>query len=79
MGISLKNCNYLKGFFPPFLKTKVIKLATSRPRHFLGYHLYQHFGKNATAHPLHSAFNARILTRRPLTLHLPILMPTLHN
>jgi hypothetical protein len=29
----------LKGFFSPFFEINKIKLATSRPRHFLGRHL----------------------------------------
>jgi hypothetical protein len=33
--------------FPPFFEIKIIKLATSRPLHFLGRHLQQHFCKNA--------------------------------
>jgi hypothetical protein len=37
---------------------KIIKLATSRPRHFQVRHLYQHFCKNAAAHQGESPFNA---------------------
>ncbi len=44
--------------FSPFLKIKIIRLATSRPRHFLNHHLQQHFCKNATAHLGQSPFNA---------------------
>ncbi len=33
-----KNCDY-QGFFPPFSEIQIIKLATSRLRHFLGHHL----------------------------------------
>jgi len=31
------------GTFLPFKKNKIIKLAISRPRHFLGGHSEQHF------------------------------------
>jgi hypothetical protein len=35
--------------FEPFFEIKLIKLSTSRPKHFLGHHLQQHFCKNATS------------------------------
>jgi len=46
-----KNEKYVdfRGFFFSFFEIKVIKLAMSRPRHFPGGHLKQHFCKNATA------------------------------
>ncbi len=50
------NCDF-QGFFLPFLKIKIIKLATSRHRHFLGHHLYQHFCKKATIHLGESLYN----------------------
>jgi hypothetical protein len=40
-------------------ENKNIKLTTSRPKHFLDCHLYQHFCKNAATHLGQSPFNAK--------------------
>lgn len=37
-GTKRKICDF-KGFFSPFFEIKKLKLATSRPRHFLARHL----------------------------------------
>jgi hypothetical protein len=41
---------WFKGIFSTFFEIIIIKLATSRPKHFLDRQLKQHFCKNATAH-----------------------------
>jgi hypothetical protein len=38
-------------------ENKIIRLATSRPRHFLHHHLEQHCCKTATAHLAQSPLN----------------------
>jgi hypothetical protein len=51
-----KNCDFT-GFYTTF-QNKVIKLATSRLRRFLGRCLWQHFSENVTAQLGQSPFTA---------------------
>ncbi len=48
-------CDF-KGFLGKFFEIKIIKLATSKSRHFPGRHLQQEFCKHATAHLGQSPF-----------------------
>jgi hypothetical protein len=52
-----KVCDFKKKNLP-FFEIKIIKLATSRPMHFLGRHLQQHFWQNAIVYLGQSPFNA---------------------
>jgi hypothetical protein len=49
---------FIYDVFIPFFEIIIIKLAISRPRHFLGSHLYHQFYTNATAHLRQPSFNA---------------------
>jgi hypothetical protein len=48
----------LQGFIFSFFELKVIKLTTSRPRHFLSCHLQQHLCKTPTTHLVQLPFDA---------------------